>query len=230
MNIKINIPDIIQKSDIISKVKKARNEAYVQQEFVSLFKDQLGLTLTLNEKIIKGFPDSLFEDIILDYKYAKHFGETEEKNWIRTKGTQYMEEYEKIYGKKARLLIILSDKWIKYYDKDLIFIRDAELTENTIKSLILAIKEYKTINSQLFSYLFGVYSPIFSEIIQYMKNYYHEHQDEIRILFEEWKSRFQIEILSQTMSKKFIEKNVKATLPKFWGDKNTNLRVLVVIV
>ncbi len=41
---------------------------------------------------------------------------------------------------------------------------------------------------------------------------------------------FQIEILSQTMSKKFIEKNVKATLPKFWGDENTNLMVLVVIV
>jgi len=186
------IPEIIQESDIISKLKKARNEAYVQQEFISLFKDKLGLTLTLNERLIKGVPDSLFEDIILDYKFAKNFGETDEKNWISTKATQYMEEYEKLYGKKARLLIILSDKWIKYYDKDLIFIREAELTENTIKSLIFAIREYKTINSQLFSDLFGVYSPIFSEVIQYMKNYYNKHQDEIRILFEEWKSRFQI--------------------------------------
>ena len=39
---------------------------------------------------------------------------------------------------------------------------------------------------------------------------------------------FQIEVRTQTKSKKAIEEIAKATLPKFWGDENTNLKVLVI--
>lgn len=39
---------------------------------------------------------------------------------------------------------------------------------------------------------------------------------------------FQIEVRTRTKSKKDIEEIAKATLPKFWGDENTNLKVLVI--
>lgn len=39
---------------------------------------------------------------------------------------------------------------------------------------------------------------------------------------------FQIEVRTRTKSKKAIEEIAKATLPKFWGDENTNLKVLVI--
>jgi len=187
-----NISEILEKSNLFKNLKKARNETYVQQEFVNLFKDELGLELRLNERLIKGFPDSLFEDIILDYKFSKNFSESQEKDWVKNKAKQYMDEFEHEFGRKARMLIILSEKWIKYYDKDLNFIRETELNLNSIKSLILSIKEYKQINSKLFSDLFGVNSPIFSEIFQYMKRYYEAHHDKIEILFKEWRQRFQI--------------------------------------
>ena len=50
----------------------------------------------------------------------------------------------------------------------------------------------------------------------------------VRLLDTIVREFFQVKIQCQTISKKAIEKNSKATLPKFWGGENINLKVLVV--
>jgi hypothetical protein len=194
----IDLDKIISESNILTRLKTCRNETYVQQAFNELF-TKARLELLINERLLQGRPDSLFPDIIIDFKYSKNFNTQREQEWLLTKGKQYLDEFERKNNKKARLLIIITEKHIKYYDKDLQFIRELEITHHSIKSLLLALNDYMIVDHDLFANLFGIDSPIFTEILSYMTKHYTQNQNKIDISYKEWQYRFQIAYTQKEM-------------------------------
>jgi hypothetical protein len=139
----------------ITQIKRATLEQQIEHWFNSLF-DKIGLTYQPQKRILKGKPDCLIGDIIIDFKYK--LKKTQITQWASTKGRQYVLEYYKTQGKYPSLLIVISEKYIFYYDKDISLRNERELSKESIVSLIECLFEPKSVNSEQFAVLFGVNS------------------------------------------------------------------------
>ena len=104
---------ILQNFDI-SQVKRATNEHQIEHVFETLF-DEVGLNYQEQHRLLKGRPDSLIGDIIIDFKFK--ISERQLNQWIQATGRQYLQEYYKINGKNASLLIVISEEFMAYYDE-----------------------------------------------------------------------------------------------------------------
>ena len=74
----------------VSPIKRASSEFQIEHWFDSLF-DRLNLTYLPQQRILKGRPDCLIGNIIIDFKY--NITDRQLNQWVTSKGRQYIQEY-----------------------------------------------------------------------------------------------------------------------------------------
>jgi len=173
----------------INQIKRASNEYQIEHWFDNLF-DQLKLTYQPQYRILKGRPDCLIGNIIIDFKYK--INDRQLNQWVNTKGKQYIQEYFNTYGNYPSLLIVISEKNIFYYDKDLIIRNKRALDKKSIISLIECLLEPSSINSEQFAALFGVSSPIYILSYARLEAHFDDHSGEKTVCFQQWKKHFRL--------------------------------------
>ena len=141
----------------INPIKRATSEHQIEHWFNSLF-DNLELNYQPQLRLLNGKPDCLIGDIIIDFKY--NLNKNEINIWAANKGKQYIQEYFQANGKYPSLLIVISEKYIFYYDKDILLRNERGLNRESIISLIECLFEPKSVNSEQFAIVFGINSPI----------------------------------------------------------------------
>jgi len=173
----------------INKIKKASNEHNIEHFFNSIF-DKLNLKYEAQKRILRGRPDCLIGDIIIDFKYKINKKQLTE--WINSKGFQYIQEYHSIKGKYPSLLIVISESDIYYYDKDLLLREQREINRESIISLLECLLEPKIINAEQFAVLFGVNSPLYILYYARLEKHFDDHSGEKTPCFTEWKKHFRL--------------------------------------
>ncbi|HEC36758.1 hypothetical protein LCGC14_0606590 [marine sediment metagenome] len=73
-----------------SQIKRASNEYQIEHWFSSLF-DKLELNYQSQHRLLRGKPDCLIGDIIIDFKF--NLKKSDISNWVSTKGKQYINVY-----------------------------------------------------------------------------------------------------------------------------------------
>ncbi|MFW9873258.1 MAG: N-6 DNA methylase [Candidatus Thorarchaeota archaeon] len=173
----------------INKIKQASKEYDVEHLFNSIF-DSLELEYQEQECILKGRPDCLIGDIIIDFKF--NISRKQLNDWVNSKGRQYIQEYHKTRGKLPSLLIVISEKNIFYYDTNVILRDTRDINYKSILSLLECLIEPKVVNAEQFAILFGIHSPLY--IISYarMEKHFDDHSGEKTPCFTEWKKHFRL--------------------------------------
>ena len=173
----------------ISPIKRASSEFQIEHWFDSLF-DQIDLIYQPQKRILKGKPDCLIGDIIIDFKY--NLKKREISQWVSTKGRQYIHEYYQSQGKYPSLLIVISEKYLLYYDKDLVLRNEREINQESIISLIECLFEPKSVNSDQFAILFGINSPLYILAYSRLEKHFEDHHGEKTVCFDQWKRHFRL--------------------------------------
>ena len=118
----------------INPIKRASNEFQIEHWFDSLF-DKLELVYQPQQRVLNGRPDCLIGNIIIDFKY--NISNRKLNEWINSKGRHYVQDYFNTHGKYPSLLIVISEKHIFYYDKDLVLRNQRDIDKKSIISLSL---------------------------------------------------------------------------------------------
>jgi len=105
---------------------------------------------------------------------------------------QFISYYYKSQGKYPTLLIVISEKYILYYDKDLSLRKEREIDQISIISLIECLFEPKSVNSDQFAVLFGVNSPLYILAYSRLEKHFDEHHGEKTVCFDQWKRHFSL--------------------------------------
>jgi hypothetical protein len=79
----------------INLIKRASNEHQIEHIFEGLF-DVVNLNYQAQNRLLKGRPDSLIGDIIIDFKYQ--ISKRQLNQWVQTTGRQYIQEYFQLSG------------------------------------------------------------------------------------------------------------------------------------
>ncbi|KKL04297.1 hypothetical protein LCGC14_2617480, partial [marine sediment metagenome] len=196
----------------ISPIKRATSEFQIEHWFDSLF-DKIDLTYQPQKRILKGKPDCLIGDVIIDFKY--NLKKREIDQWASTKGSQYIQEYYKSQGKYPTLLIVISEKYILYYDKDLSLRKEREIDQISIISLIECLFEPKSVNSDQFAVLFGVNSPLYILAYSRLEKHFVENKGEKTVCFDQWKRHFRLAYHDDEVGKElFLRHSYLSTLLK----------------
>ncbi len=174
----------------LGALKRAKQEFDVEHWFATLF-DQLGLEYEAQQRILKGRPDCLIGDVIIDYKYG--ISERELERWVRSKGRQYVQEYFSTRGRYPSLLIVLTEEYMYYYhDKNLELESKRAITEKTLLSLIESLLGPKVLDSEQFATLFGVDSPLYVLAHSRLKRHFEERAGEKTACYQQWKKHFSL--------------------------------------
>lgn len=196
----------------INLIKRAQNEYQIEHLFDSLF-DKLELQYQPQQRLLSGKPDCLIGDIIIDFKYK--LKKREINRWVLTKGSQYIQEYLKKRGKNPSLLIVISEKNIYYYDKDLALRNDREIDRKSIISLIECLLEPKSVNSDQFAVLFGVNSPLYILAYSRLEKHFDDRYRKGNVCFEQWKNHFRLAYHDEEVGKElFLRHSYLSTLLK----------------
>ena len=196
----------------LSPIKRASNEFQIEHWFDSLF-DEIGLTYQAQERILNGKPDCLIGDIIVDFKY--NLKKSEINQWALSKGKQYIQDYFNSRGKYPSLLIVISEKFILYYDKDLALQIDRELNLNSIISLLECLFEPKSVDSKQFAILFGVNSPLYILAYSRLETHFTKNKGEKTVCFDQWKRHFRLAYHDDEVGKElFLRHSYLSTLLK----------------
>ncbi len=173
----------------VSPIKRASSEFQIEHWFDSLF-DRLNLTYLPQQRILKGRPDCLIGNIIIDFKY--NITDRQLNQWVTSKGRQYIQEYFDTYGNYPSLLIVISEKNIFYYDKDLALKNKRDIDKKSILSLIECLLKPDSINSEEFATLFGVNSPLYILSYARLETHFNDHSGEKTVCFQQWKKNFRL--------------------------------------
>ncbi|MHA1687838.1 MAG: N-6 DNA methylase [Promethearchaeota archaeon] len=173
----------------LGSLKRATNEFEVEHWFATLF-DQLGLEYEAQYRIVKGRPDCLIGDVIIDYKHG--ISENELKKWLHSKGLQYIQEYFSTRGRYPSLLIVITEEDIYYHDKDLQLQSKRKISEKTLLSLIESLLGPKVLDSEQFATLFGVDSPLYILAYSRLERHFDERAGERTACFQQWKKHFSL--------------------------------------
>lgn len=196
----------------VNHLKRASNEHIIEHWFESLF-DYLKLNYQSQHRLLKGRPDSLIGDIIIDFKFK--INKNDLNRWIATKGKQYVEEYRNLNAKDPSLLLVISEKFIWYYDKDLVLHQEREIEENAIRSLMECLLTPHTINAEQFAILFGINSPIYILYLARLEMHFDEHNGQDTVCFQQWKNNFRIAYHDEKIGKElFLRHSYLSTLIK----------------
>ena len=185
----------------ITPIKRASNEFEIEHWFDSLF-DKIGLIYQAQQRILNGKPDCLIGDIIVDFKYK--ISNKTLNNWLNLKGKQYIQEYFETKGKYPNLLIVISESYIWYYDKDLILRNKREINRRSIRSLIECLLESKYLDSEQFAVLFGVNSPLYILSYARLEKHFDDHSGEKTICFQQWKKHFRLAYHDEEVGKELF--------------------------
>lgn len=185
----------------LNPVKRASNEYEIEHWFDSLF-DKLGLTYQAQQRILCGRPDCLIGDIIIDFKYT--ISNKNLNKWVNLKGKQYLQEYFETRGKYPNLLIVISESYIWYYDKDLILRNKREINDKSIRSLMECLLEPKSLDSEQFAILFGVNSPLYIFSYSRLEKHFDDHSGEKTICFQQWKKHFRLAYHDEEVGKELF--------------------------
>lgn len=177
------------------------NKHQIEHIFESLF-DELNLIYQAQNRLLKGRPDSLIGDIIIDFKYQ--ITERQLSQWVQTTGRQYIQEYYQINGKKPSLLIVISESFIAYYDESIILRDKREVTIKNVESLIECLLEPKIINSEQFAILFGINSPLYILSYARLEKHFDDHSGEKTPRFSEWRKHFRLAYHDEEVGKDVI--------------------------
>lgn len=188
----------------INPIKKATSEHQIEHWFESLF-DDLELTYQPQQRILQGKPDCLIGDIIIDFKY--NVNEQQLNEWINSKGDQYVQEYFNIRGKNPSLLIVISEEFISYFDKDLVLKNKREIGKQSIISLIECLFAPKEINSEQFAILFGANSPLYILSYARLEKHFDDRKSEKSICFQQWKKHFRLAYHDEEVGKELFLKH-----------------------
>ncbi|MBD3211257.1 MAG: N-6 DNA methylase, partial [Candidatus Lokiarchaeota archaeon] len=185
----------------LNQLKRATKEFDIEHWFDSIF-DQLDLEYQAQHRVLEGRPDCLIGDVIIDYKYD--ITEKELGNWVKTKGSQYINEYFSTRSKYPTLLIVISNEFIYYYNKDLILQNKREITKRTIISLIESLLGLKIIDSEQFAILFGVNSPMYVLAYSRLDNHFTEREGSETVCFQQWKKHFSLAYHDEDVGKELF--------------------------
>lgn len=196
----------------INPIKRSTSEHQIEHWFNSLF-DDLELNYQPQLRILNGKPDCLIGDIIIDFKY--NLNKNEINIWAANKGKQYIQEYFQANGKYPSLLIVISEKYIFYYDKDILLRNERGLNRESIISLIECLFEPKSVNSEQFAILFGINSPIYILAFSRLEHHFDEHHGEKTVCFDQWKRHFRLAYHDDEVGKElFLRHSYLSTLLK----------------
>jgi len=196
----------------ISQIRRAKNEYQIEHWFDSLF-DKLELNYQSQQRLLRGKPDCLIGDIIIDFKF--NLKKKEISSWVSTKGSQYIQEYHKTSGRDPSLLIVISESHIFYYDKDLTLKSERDIEQKSIVSLVECLLEPKSVNSDQFAILFGVNSPLYILAYSRLEQHFDDHHGENPVCFEQWKNHFRLAYHDEEVGKElFLRHSYLSTLLK----------------
>ena len=173
----------------ISIVGRANSEYDVEHWFDSML-DQVGLNYQAQHRLVRGKPDCLIGDIIIDFKF--HITPNQLNKWVSVKGKQYINEYFDTHGKNPGLLIVVSESIIYYYDRDAILRDKRDISRKSILSLLECLLEPTSIDSDQFAILFGINSPLYVLSYARLEKRFDEHNGENTPCFYEWKKHFRL--------------------------------------
>jgi len=185
----------------LTQLNKATKEFDIEHWFDSLF-DRLELEYQAQERVLEGRPDCLIGDVIIDYKYK--ITENDLEKWVKTKGTQYINEYFSTRGKYPNLLIVISEKYIYYFNKELVIQNKREITEKTIISLVESVLGPKIIDSEQFAILFGINSPMYILAYSRLENHFIKRNGEKTVCFQQWKKHFSLAYHDEDVGKELF--------------------------
>ncbi|TFG25576.1 MAG: hypothetical protein EU529_00765 [Promethearchaeota archaeon] len=185
----------------INKIKRASKEYDVEYFFNSIF-DSLELEYQEQERILKGRPDCLIGDIIIDFKH--NISKRQLNEWVNSKGRQYIQEYFESKGTYPSLLIVISESHIYYYDTDVILREQREIDDRSIISLLECLLEPKVVDSEQFAILFGVNSPLYILSYARLEKHFDDHSGEKTPCFSEWKKHFQLAYHDEEVGKELF--------------------------
>ncbi|MBD3213371.1 MAG: N-6 DNA methylase, partial [Candidatus Lokiarchaeota archaeon] len=185
----------------LGQLKRASKEFDIEHWFDSIF-DQLDLEYQAQHRVLEGRPDCLIGDVIIDYKYD--ITEKEIENWVKTKGSQYINEYFSTRSKYPTLLIVISEEFIFYYNKDLILQNKREITKKAIISLVESLLGPKIIDSEQFAILFGVNSPMYILAYSRLDRHFIERKGDETVCFQQWKKHFSLAYHDEDVGKELF--------------------------
>jgi len=191
---------IFEKLDI-NQIKRVSNEHQLEHIFESLF-DEFDLNYQAQNRLLKGRPDSLIGDIIIDFKFK--ISERQLNQWVQTTGKQYIQEYYQINGKLPSLLIVISESFVAYYDENLILRDKREINFKAIESLIECLLEPTTVNSEQFAILFGINSPLYILSYARLEKHFDDHSGEKTPCFSEWRKHFRLAYHDEEVGKELF--------------------------
>ena len=196
----------------IIPIKKAANEYEIEHFFDSIF-DRAGLTYQAQKRILNGKPDCLIGDIIIDFKY--NISKSQLNKWVSSKGRQYIQEYFNTHGKHPSLLIVVSEKNIFYFDKDIILREKRDVDKESILSLLECLMEPKNVDSEQFAILFGINSPLYILFYNRLEKHFDDHSGEKTVCFQQWKKHFRLAYHDEKVGKElFLRHSYLSTLLK----------------
>jgi len=173
----------------ITKLKRASKEYDIEHFFNVIF-DSLELEYKEQERLLKGRPDCLIGDIIIDFKY--NINKKQLNEWVNSKGRQYIQEYYTSKGKYPSLLIVITEREIFYFDADIVLHEQCEINHESIVSLLECLLEPQVVDSEQFAILFGIYSPLYILSYARLEKHFDDHSGEKTPCFSEWKKHFQL--------------------------------------
>jgi len=188
----------------INPIKRASSEHQIEHWFESLF-DMLELQYQPQQRILRGKPDCLIGDIIIDFKY--NITDQQLNDWVNSKGKQYVQEYFNSNGKFPSLMIVISENSILYYDKDLILKNKREIDKQTIVSLAECLFAPKELNSEQFAILFGTNSPLFILAHARLEKHFDDRNSERSVCFQQWKKHFRLAYRDEEVGKELFLKH-----------------------
>ena len=196
----------------INQIKRATNEYQIEHWFDSLF-DKLELSYQAQQRLLSGKPDCLIGDIIIDFKY--NLKKREIGQWISTKGKQYIQEYHRSKEREPSLLIVISEKYIFYYDKDLTLKNEREIDKSSIISLLECLLEPHSVDSEQFAILYGINSPLYILAYSRLEKHFDDHHGEKTVCFDQWKRHFRLAYHDEEVGKElFLRHSYLSTLLK----------------
>ena len=146
-----------------------------------------------SNKIITAHEDAPVRDLIIDVNLNSDIGQIEQA-FIDTAS----ELYENYCSRKLKLICMITKKgiiyhWIPYSISGFINYKnpmDADVMDDVLESLIAQVSYITAFNSETFHQQFGTHSPFFILGISAYEDFLEQELEKIRIMYEEWRSRF----------------------------------------
>lgn len=144
-------------------------------------------------QIIVSHNDAPVKDlaIVVDLNYKKKAVDDKKVALVSKK-------YKALIGKELKLYCLITDlgiiyDWIPYNISDFIGYKnpmEEDVMDDVLESLIAQISYRTAFNSETFHQQFGTYSPFFILGWKSYQRFFEQELEKIKIMFEEWKSRF----------------------------------------